>query len=411
MKLTSDPRWSPSCRNCNNHPLVPILDLGMQGWCNDFITNEQIGKEPTYSLKLNYCKECDMLQLTTTVPKERMFKHHDYLSGTTKTLREHFYNIAKENIDQFKLSGKDIVLDIGGNDGTQLAQYKILGLSNLINVESADNIAKLSSAAGIYTINDFFNDKLAYNNFNPGEIQLINAAGVFFHLEELHSVIRAIKYLLARNGIFVVQFMYAGMMIEKGTYDMIYHEHLLYYTLHSLENLLNPYGLKVFDAYESDIHSGSVIAKLCHSSANMEPTKRYLNLKEKDKEYTFEKFKKFGQKIVSDRYRLRKFIKDLKGESKKIYGYGAPAKGNTLLTYEKIDNKLLDKLVEINPLKIGKYTPVTHIPIVQESKEDLPDYYLLLAHNFDKEILEKNKEITDKGVKFIVPFPTPRIIP
>jgi hypothetical protein len=143
----------------------------------------------------------------------------------------------------------------------------------------------------------------------------------------------------------------------------------------------------------------------------MEPTKRYLNLKEKDKEYTFEKFKKFGQKIVSDRYRLRKFIKDLKGESKKIYGYGAPAKGNTLLTYEKIDNKLLDKLVEINPLKIGKYTPVTHIPIVQESKEDLPDYYLLLAHNFDKEILEKNKEITDKGVKFIVPFPTPRIIP
>lgn len=398
------------CRSCGNKELVPILDLGKHAWCNQFLDKEQIGNENTYPLDLCYCLKCDMLQLSYAIPKETMFKQHDYLSGTTKTLREHFYNLAKENIEQFGLSGNDCILDIGGNDGTQMAQYKILGINNVINVESADNIAKISKESGIRTENCFFNEKFAYS-LPVGSIMLINASGVFFHLEELHSVIRAIKYLLAHSGVFVVQFMYAGMMIEKGTYDMIYHEHLLYYTLHSLENLLEPYGLTVFDAYESNIHSGSVIAKICHSCYGQAaaPTTRYNELKEKDKKYTFKAFQEFAKNIQTNRYKLKDFVNNLRKDNPniKIYGYGAPAKGNTLLTYENIK---LDKLVEVNTLKVGKYTPVTHIPIVQESQDDLPDYYLLLSHNFQDEILEKNKDIIEKGVKFISPFPEPRIL-
>jgi hypothetical protein len=396
------------CRACGHQYSIDILDLGMQGWCNDFLNKDQVGKEKTYDLRLIYCLKCNMLQLSETVPKETMFKHHDYLSGTTKTLREHFYNLAKENVEQFCLSGNDCILDIGGNDGTQMVQYKLLGLDNIINVESADNIAAISEEAGIPTINKFFNEELAYKRFLPGSVMLINASGVFFHLEELHSVIRAIKYLLSSSGIFIVQFMYAGTMIEKGTYDMIYHEHLLYYTLHSLEALLEPYGLLIFDAYESDIHSGSVIAKICHSQSLLPMSKRLLELEEKDKKYNYEAFKEFGAKITANRYKLRDFVNSLRTSSDiKIYGYGAPAKGNTLITYEGIK---LDKIVEVNPLKVGKYTPVTHIPIVQESKDDLPDYYLLLSHNFQDEILEKNKDIIAKGVKFISPFPEPKIL-
>ena len=378
------------CRSCKStDSFVTILDLGKQAWCNNFLIKEELGDENKYPLKLVYCKKCNMLQLTYTVPKQIMFKNHDYLSGTTKTLRDHFYNLAKENIEQFGLSGNDSILDIGGNDGTQMTQYRIQGLNNVINVESADNIAKISSDAGIPTINTFFNEDLAYKQFLPGSIMLINASGVFFHLEELHSVIRAIKYLLSSSGIFIVQFMYAGMMIEKGTYDMNYHEHLLYYTLHSLKNLLEPYGLEIFDAYESDIHSGSVIAKIKHVKyTKLQRTERLTILEEKDNNYTLEKFQEFGKNIISNRYKLRNFLLDFKKDGKKIYGYGACAKSNTLLTYEGIDNKILDKIVEVNTLKIGKYTPVTHIPITQESQEDLPDYYLLLSHNFCSEILE-----------------------
>jgi hypothetical protein len=138
------------CRNCNTEKnFATILDLGKQAWCNDFVTQDQMGNEEKYPLKLVYCKTCKMLQLNYTVSKEKMFKHHDYLSGTTKTLKDHFYNLAKENVDAFCLSGNDSILDIGGNDGTQLFQYKTLGLNNLINVESADNIASISSKAGI----------------------------------------------------------------------------------------------------------------------------------------------------------------------------------------------------------------------------------------------------------------------
>lgn len=399
------------CRSCGKtNTIVSILNLGDQAWCNDFV--EKNVKAKTYPLHLVYCTNCNMLQLDYTVPKEVMFKKHDYLSGTTKTLREHFYNLAKENVEQFGLSSSDCVLDIGGNDGTQLFQYTILGLNNVINVESADVQAEISKSAGIQTIHAFFNEDLVYKQFLPGSVMLINASGVFFHLEELHSVIRAIKYILSQSGIFIVQFMYAGMMIEKNTYDMIYHEHLLYYTLKSLENLLEPYGLTVFDAYESNIHSGSIIAKICHTKhkQSAEKTKRYLELKEKDSKYTLSNFLDFGEKITKNRYKLRKFLLDLKKDKKvKIYGYGAPAKGNTLLTYENIKG-LLDKLVEINPLKVGKYTPVTRIPISMEDPNDVPDYYLLLSHNFEHEILEKNKDLIAKGIKFITPFPEIKII-
>lgn len=402
-----------NCKGCKTkNNFETILDLGKQAWCNDFLETSQVGKEKKYPLKLVYCKTCDLLQLTFTVPKETMFLQHDYVSGTTKTLREHFYTLAKENVEQFGLSGKDLIIDIGGNDGTQLFQYKMNGLENVINVESASNIAKMSEEVGIPTINAFFNEELVYKRFRPGVASLINASGVFFHLEELDSVIRAIKYLLMSEGIFIVQFMYAPQMIRNKTFDMIYHEHLLYYTLKSLENLLRPYGLEVFDAYESDIHSGSVIAKISHvtSKEAANKTQRYLDLKAKDDQFKLDDFKAFGKEIVAKKGQLKRFLKKLKSQGKSIYAYGAPAKGNTLLQYFDIGPDLVTKAVEVNPLKIGKCTPVTHIPIIKESYLDVPDYYLLLSHNFQTEILERNKDLIDKGLKFIVPFPTPRII-
>lgn len=386
-----------------------ILDLGNQPWANNFLTKEKLGTEPKYPLQLIYCNQSELLQLSYFVPKEIMFKEHFYLSGTTRTLLQHFYNLAEENFVQYGLNlEKDIILDIGGNDGSQLMQYQKLGFKNTINFESADNICELSKQNGIDTINDFFNESTVKKHLLPESIKLINASGVFFHLEELDSVIKGINYCLEEDGIFIAQCMYVGAMIDNLNFDTIYHEHLCYYTLNSLTKMLLKYNLYLEDAYFNEIHSGSIICKFRKKQHTF--TNRTFNLIERDKKYTLDSFREFSIKIQERRYKLKDLLINLKNQGKKIYAYGAPVKGNTLLNYMEIDNNLIEKVVEINPYKVGTYTPGSYIPVIEETENDLPDYYLMLSHNFEKELLEKNKTIIEKGIKFIIPFPEIKII-
>lgn len=386
-----------------------ILDLGTQPWGNHFLTKEEIGTEPVYPLQLVYCNQSELLQLNYFVPKQIMFKNHTYISGTTKTLLKHFYDLAKENLEQYSLdTDNDVILDIGGNDGSQLIQYRDLGFKNTINFESADNICNLSKQNGIDTINDFFNEHTVKQHIQPNSIKLINASGVFFHLEELDSVIKGINYCLQDDGVFVVQCMYVGSMIDNLNFDTIYHEHLCYYTLNSLTKLLSKYNLYLEDAYFNEIHSGSIICKFKKQQCNVSKRTKYLI--ERDSKYTLDSFREFSQKIQERKYKLKDLLINFKNQNKKIYAYGAPVKGNTLLNYMEIDNTIIDKVVEVNPYKIGTYTPGSHIEVVLESNIDIPDYYLMLSHNFEKELIEKNKNLIERGVKFIIPFPEIKII-
>lgn len=394
------------CRSCGCKKLDSILDLGKQPWCNDFTKDGRSCK--TYPLHMVQCRECELLQLNYTVPRETMFSHHKYLSGSSKPLLEHFDRIAEENAQQFDLDKTSLIVDIGGNDGSQLMSYQKLGYKNVVNVESATNIASISTENGVESINDFFNEESARGYFGKGEAGLINAAGVFFHLEELQSVIRGIKYLLSRDGVFIAQCMYAGSMVDQLNFDTIYHEHLCYYTLKTLEGLLSPHGLKVFDAYISPIHSGSLIVKICHRKSSFRESGRLFETREADKRYTPSEFRRFADIIRKNKGEVKKFLKNLKPAS--IYAYGAPAKGNTLLNYYGLNSSLIEKAVEVNELKVGCRTPGTNIPITQESKEDIPDYYFLLSHNLVEDILERNKDLRKEGLKFIVPFPEATVV-
>lgn len=400
------------CRSCGAKKFKSILDLGKHPWCGDFLTQIELGKEQYYPLHLIYCLNCTLLQLNFTVPKEKMFSNHSYLSSTTKTLKNYFYKLALENKKQFNIKKKDMILDIGGNDGTQMIQYKRAGLPNSINVESASNIAKISKKNKIKTINDYFNFDIVKKKIGKNKIKLINASGVFFHLEELHSVIKGINYCLKDDGVLLIQFMYAGAMIDKLLFDGIYHEHLCLYTIKSLKFLLKQHGLEIFDAYYADIHSGSIIAKVCKEDSKLNiKTKRFKETVAKDKKYNLQRILKFSQKVKKRKKEIFNYIYKLnKNLDARIYCYGAPAKGNTLLNYIGIKSDLIQKCVEINPLKTGLYMPKSHIPIVKENKNDLPDYYLLLSHNFEKEIIKKNKDILKKGVKFINLLPRVKLI-
>jgi SAM-dependent methyltransferase len=216
------------CRICDSADLVPALDLGLQPWANHFLSTHEVGTEPKYPLSLVYCQDCSCVQLDYTVPKEVMFADHTYVSGTTKTLALHFKNTALE-VDKLFTSGhaEKSVLDIGSNDGTQLKQYKDIGF-DVTGVESCARIAAIANEQGIPTVAEFFNEETAKKLGRKFDV--INASGVFFHLEELHSATRGIKVALKDDGVFVIQFLYMKSIVDNLAFDQIYHEHLLYYT-------------------------------------------------------------------------------------------------------------------------------------------------------------------------------------
>jgi len=274
---------------------------------------------------------------------------------------------------------------------------------------------------GIPTYNVFFNEEFIDKTDTDGKARLINAAGVFFHLEELHSVCKAIKRMLAPNGVFVVQFMYLVDIIKHKAFDAIYHEHLCYYTLESLENLLKPYDLRIFDAYESPIHGGSMIAKVCHKEATYKNTMNYVTVAEIEATFNpnYTRLLQFAGEVEQLKLEIMGLLQKIKGDGNLIYGYGSPAKGTTMLTYCGIGTNFLDYLVEINDLKVGLRSPGTNIPIIHEETvgkphgHKRPDYYFVLAWNFWKEIHSKFhiKKLMADGTKFILPLPKVQVYP
>jgi SAM-dependent methyltransferase len=397
---------SKGCRVCDSERLEPCIDLGQQPWCNDFLRADQVGSEPFYPLRVVFCHDCSTVQLDFTVAKEVMFGDHTYLSGITKSLSAHFEDIATETITRF-FSNRDrpsiSVLDIGSNDGTQLKHFQKLGCT-VLGVESSKTTASLAVRGGVPTVNRFFNLELVREmgqRFN-----VINAAGVFFHLEELHSATRGIKEALAEDGVFVVQFLYMHRIVENLAFDQIYHEHLLYYNLKTIEVLLKRHGLSMFDAYLSSIHGGSIIGFVTHDG-NKQPTVRLQAMRRAENEARSNEFStyiKFSRNIQEMKERNLDFLSSRKSQGKRIYGMGAPVKGNTLLNYFGVGKDYLDFLVEKNPLRNGLFSPGMHLPIVMED-QDLapPDVYYVLAWNFKKEILANNAELLKAGTEFFFP--------
>ncbi len=392
------------CRVCDGTNLELAIDLGQQPWCNHFLKPEEVGKEPYYPLSVLYCHDCSTVQLDYTVKKEIMFGDHTYLSGVTRSLSEHFKQIA-EQVDErfFQDKSQKSVLDIGSNDGTQLKHFQALGYE-VLGVESSVTTAKIANDAGVPTLNEFFNLEVV-KRLNR-KFDVINAAGVFFHLEELHSVTEGIREALAEEGVFIVQFLYMKRIVENLAFDQIYHEHLLYYNLKTIETLLNRHGLALFDAYLAPIHGGSMIGFVTHQG-KQSATERLKVLQQaeiEDKSNEFETYRQFAQRIEQMKQENLDYLEQAKQEGKTIWGFGAPVKGNTLLNYFGIGTPYLDCLVEKNELRRGLYSPGMHIPLkIEKELTELPNIYYVLAWNFKKEILANNQHLVDQGVEFYFP--------
>ena len=393
------------CRICASGRLELAIDLGQQPWCNHFLAPEEIGQEPFYPLRVVHCQDCGTAQLDYTVPKETMFGDHTYLSGMTRSLSDHFRDIARE-VDAGELADRSekSVLDIGSNDGTQLRHFRDLGY-DVLGVDPSVTAARIARENGIETVNEFFD--LALARSLGRRFDVINAAGVFFHLEELHSVTEGIREALAPDGVFVVQFLYMKSIVENCAFDQIYHEHLLYYNLTTIDVLLRAHGLELFDAYLAPIHGGSMIAFVTHK-ARRDPSARLVKLMEGEvagRCNDLATYRAFAERIVELRRENREYLEGVRASGRAAFGMGAPVKGNTLLNYFQIGPDHLQYLVEINELRRGLYSPGMHIPIaIERELERPPDVYYVLAWNFKDEILAKNQHLLDEGVEFYFPI-------
>jgi 2-polyprenyl-3-methyl-5-hydroxy-6-metoxy-1,4-benzoquinol methylase len=333
-----------------------------------------------------------------------MFSDHTYLSGVTNSLSAHFKNLRDDVIKKFKIKTAKTILDIGSNDGTFLKHFRAIKWE-VLGVEPAKRIAKIANKSGIKTLNKFFNYSLA-KKINK-KFDFINASGVFFHLEELHSVTKGVEYLLKEDGVFIIQFLYMKSIIENTAFDQIYHEHLLYYNLKTLNNLLKIYGLEIFDVKLSNIHGGQMTAYVCKKRKKIKTSllKKYIRSEISSKINKKETYKKFSNKINLLKKINMNFLNKSINQKKIIYGLGAPAKGNTLLNYFGIKKDQIKKLIEINPMRKNLFSPGSHIPIfLEKNHKQIPDIYYVLAWNFKDEILKKNQHLIKKGVEFYFPI-------
>jgi SAM-dependent methyltransferase len=394
-----------NCRVCDAAELDLALDLGLQPWANHFLKKDEIGTEPLYPLRVVHCRRCRTAQLDTTVAKEVMFSDHTYLSGITRSLSDHFRSVAAE-VDRrwFATRRRKSVLDIGSNDGTQLGHYRDLGY-DILGVESARSIARLATDAGIPTLQAFFN--LDVSRTLQRQFEVINASGVFFHLEELHSVTEGIRECLADDGVFVVQFLYMRQIVKHVAFDQIYHEHLLYYNLATIDVLLRRHNLYLFDAVLRPIHGGSIVAYVSKdprrpASAQLE---RLLAEEAREGANELSTYLAFARQVEQLKRVNLEYLAEQKAAGKRIFGMGAPVKGNTLLNYFGVGPETIECLVERNALRSGLYSPGQHIPVLLEGQVATPpDVYYVLAWNFRDEILRRYADLLARGVEFYFPI-------
>ncbi len=401
------------CRICSSENLHLILDLGKQPPANSLITSSELSEpEPKFPLRLFWCDDCFLVQLLDIINKEHLFKHYFYMTSASAPIVEHFKKYAKDIFEEF-LKDKDnlFVVEIGSNDGSLLLEFKKLG-SSIMGIEPASNLAKLANDSGISTMNDFFSSDLANNIVQSQNASIVLANNVIGHIENLHDLMKGIKILIGEKGVFIFEVPYLIDLIKKLEFDTIYHEHLSYFSILPLLRLMNDFGLEIFDIRKQSVHGGTlrIFVSKKNNFTVKESVQTFVQLENDLGLNKIEIYKKFSKQVEELKYKIFNFLKDLKKENKSLFGYGASAKGNVLLNYCNIDANILDFIIDTTPIKQGKFTPGTHIPIfIPEKINDKGngDIALLLAWNYEAQILDKEQNFRTRGGKFLIPIPDP----
>lgn len=405
-----------SCRICKNKDLIKVLSLGKTPPANSFLPKEKLEEDEGYfPLALNICPLCRQLQLSHVVHPDLLFRNYVYVSSTSPVFVKHFEDYAKSVWNNLKLKKNDLVIDIGSNDGILLKPFKDLG-SKVLGVDPAVKIAREATKKGIETLPEYFNEAVAQQIVKKyGQAKVVTANNVFAHINDIDEVIRGVKKVLDDDGIFVTESPYLVVFLQNNLFDTVYHEHLSYYSVKPLTVFFKRHGMKVFNVELTKSHGGSIRVYASKEKSKHKVNKSVSTLLKKEVEMGLDDlktYKNFSDRVKKNKTDLTKMLKGLKKQGKKIVGFGAPAKGNTLLNYFKIGTETLDYIVEDSVHKQGLFTPGMHIPVVSPAKlqKDQPDYIFILAWNFAEPIMLKLADYKKKGGRFIIPVPKPQII-
>lgn len=403
------------CRMCKSDNLTQFLNLGFTPPADQFLHSEQLTEpEVHYPLEVMICNECGLAQLSHIVSPEILYQHdYPYESSMTSTGQRHWAEFARTVSERLGLGPEDLVIDIGSNVGVLLEAFKSNG-TRILGVDPAGNIVQVAEKRGIETLNDFFGIDVAQQILSTkGEATVITGTNVFAHIDDLDALMIAVKSLLNKRGVFIIEAPYFVNLIKNLEYDTIYHEHLSYLSVKPLVRFFARFGMEVFEIDRRDIHGGSI--RVYVARAGMRPispiVEELMQQEETMGVHTLGVLNDFALAVQQNREDLMWLLRELKHKGERIAGVSAPAKGMTLLNYCRIGQETLDFVTEKSALKIGRFTPGTHIPVAPDSRlvEEMPGYALLLAWNFAAEIMENLHAYRQKGGKFIIPIPRPSI--
>jgi SAM-dependent methyltransferase len=405
-----------TCRMCKSERLSAFLDLGFTPPADQFRRPEQMREpETAFPLQVLLCVDCGLAQLSHVVSPEVLYRNdYPYESSITATGRRHWGELAASAITDFSLSGGDLVVDIGCNVGVLLEQFRTAGC-RVLGIDPAANIVRIAEKKGIECLAEFFSEPLATAvRQQYGPARLVTATNVFAHVDDLDAFMRGIGALLADDGVFVVEAPAFTHLVEQLEYDTIYHEHLSYLSLTPLVPYVRRLGFEVFDVAQRDIHGGSaryMIGRAGRREVRPAVT-AMLESERRSGIHTMERLRAFSAAVETNRRSLSWLIHRLTNEGKRVVAVSAPAKGMTLLNFCRLGPELIEYVTEKSTLKIGRFTPGMHIPVVEDSAllQNRPDFALLLAWNFADEIMANLKDYRRAGGRFIVPIPEPRIV-
>ncbi len=403
------------CRFCDSPIENLVVDLGMSPLCENFLTADQLTEmEPFYPLQVFVCDQCFLVQMPAHVSGEDIFSgEYAYFSSYSDYWLKHCEAYVQNVCERFSLDGDTQVVEVGSNDG-YLLQYFVEKGIKVQGIEPAVNVAAVAVEKGIPTVVKYLTEDVAFELVNGGlqQADLLIGNNVLAHVPELNDFVSGLRVLLAPAGVLTVEFQHLLNIIEKNQFDTIYQEHYCYLSLHAVLQVFEAHGLTVFDVEEVPTHGGSLRVFARHAEDMSKPVlPRVMDLHQHEIQAgltNLETYADYGDKVAETKRALLEFLIRARRDGKRVAGYGAPGKGNTLLNYCGIRQDFLEFVVDRNPYKHGKFLAGTHIPVFPPEKidEERPDYVLILPWNLRDEISDQLAYIREWGGKFVVAIPT-----
>ena len=402
------------CRSCGVGGLESLLDLGVTPLADRLLTTEQLSApEPVAPLTLLRCPSCSLVQIAETVDPRQLFcEDYPYYSSVSPSLMAHFGESARRLISELHLDGDSLVVEAASNDGYMLRHFKSAGVP-VLGIDPASGPVEVARSRGIETLEEFFSVDLASRlraDYGPADLFLAN--NVLAHVPDLTGFVEGIARLLRDRGTAVIEVPYLRDLMAKCEFDTIYHQHLCYFSVSALKRLFEPQGLFLNRVDQTSVHGGSLRLFLGQEALPDGSAEAAIEAEKQAGMLEVDYYQSFAERVRTLRERLRHLLDDLKASGKRIAGYGAAAKANTLISYCGIEASDLPFIVDLNERKWGKHMGGVHIPISSPDRliSERPDYLLILAWNFADEIMAQQSAFKDRGGRFIVPIPEPKII-